>query len=137
MEVDRRFSDPEIAPDERTITSLTLDDADKHCATRPLTGGNGVVVRSYTSTPHYLPLSILTLFVNPLFGLPAVVCSCLSRQHRRHGDDRRAASMGNAAFWVSIIGIAVGVVIVVFIVVYVYVIIPNIIRLEIWSKLTT
>ncbi|XP_070181128.1 trafficking regulator of GLUT4 1-like [Littorina saxatilis] len=116
--------------DETTIASLTLDDSDKNIASLPLTGGNGVVVRSYAKSPHYLPLAVIAFVVNLLFGLPAVVCACLSRRRRHEGDEEAAQRLGKVAFWLSIVGIAISLVVGVFVIVYIYVIIPNIIKLD-------
>ena len=126
---EKQLSDTDIA-DDRTITSLTLDDTDKNVAVLPLTGGNEVVVRSYTKSPHYLPLAIITLFVNVVLGLPAVVCACISRKRRQRGEDEGAATFGKAAFWLSMVGIAISIVVGVFVIVYIYVITPNIIRID-------
>lgn len=126
---ERQLSDGDIT-DDRTINSLMLDDTDKTMASLPLTGGDGVVVRSYTKSPHYLPLAIITLFVNVVLGLPAVVCACLSRKRRQRGEEEGAARLGRAAFWLSMVGIAISIVVGVFVIVYIYVIIPNIIRIE-------
>ncbi|KAK7507243.1 hypothetical protein BaRGS_00001178 [Batillaria attramentaria] len=130
---DRQLSVGDITSDEheRTVTSLSFSDADKCVASLPLTGGDGIVVRSYTKTPHYLPLAILTLFINAPFGLPAVLCAYLSRRRRQRGHEEGAARMGKAAFWLSMVGIACSVVIGIFIVVYVFVITPNIITINI------
>ncbi|KAL8587722.1 hypothetical protein ACOMHN_020940 [Nucella lapillus] len=132
---ERQISDGETT-DDRTVASLTLDDADKNVATLPLTGGDGVVVRSYTKSPHYLPLAILALFVNPLFGAPALFCACVSRMRRKRGEEEGAASLGKVAFWLSLVGIAISIVVVVFIFVYIYVITPNIIRIDLPGGIT-
>lgn len=125
----RQLSDGDITADH-TITSLTLDDTEKNMASVPLTGGDGVVVRSYSKSPHYLPLAIVTLFVNVVLGLPAVVCACLSRKRRQRGDEEGSITLGRAAFWLSMVGIAISIVVGVFVIVYIYVIIPNIIRTD-------
>lgn len=126
---ERQLSDADVT-DDRTITSLTLDDTEKNLASLPLTGGDGVVVRSYSKSPHYLPLALVTLFVNVVLGLPAVVCACLSRRRHQLGDEEASATLGRAAFWLSMVGIAVSIVVGVFVIVYIYVIIPNIIRTD-------
>lgn len=110
--------------EDRTVASL----GEKNFATLPLTGGNGVVVRSYTKSPHYLPLAMLTLVLNLPLGLPAVVCACVSRRRRLRGEEQGASVMGKAALWLSLVGIASSIVVGIFVIVYFFVMTPNIIR---------
>ncbi|KAL8616069.1 hypothetical protein ACOMHN_064619 [Nucella lapillus] len=129
--MDERQPNSSHITDEPTVTSLTADDGrDGQVAALPLTGGDGVVIRAYNTSPHYLPLAVFTLFVNVVLGLPAVVCACLSRSRRQRGEVIAASKWGKAAFWLSLVGIAVSVVLGVFAFVYIYVIIPNIVHIN-------
>ncbi|PVD39054.1 hypothetical protein C0Q70_01682 [Pomacea canaliculata] len=126
-DVQERQSSVGDITEERSVPSLTYGVSDKSFATVPLTG-EGVVVRSYTKSPHYLPLAIIALFLNLPLGLPAVACACVSRARRQRGQEDGANTTGKAAFWLSVIGIVTSLVICIFVIVYFFVMTPNIIR---------
>lgn len=116
----------DVSVEEGSILPFSRCSSVHDVNTQPLAGGDNVI-RIYTKSPHYLPLSSLALLMNPVLGIPAFVCSIISRKHRLDNNDRRSATYSKIALWLSIIAIASSIVVIIFIIVYVVVIIPNII----------
>ncbi|CAL1545268.1 unnamed protein product [Lymnaea stagnalis] len=122
--VTSRVSSSKDYLDERSKSIISLNGSAN--VTQPLTGGDNVI-RVYRSSPHYLPLACLALLLNPFLGIPAVVCSLLSRKYRKDGNSTSSGKCSELALWLSIIAIASALVIIVFAIVYAFVITPNII----------
>ncbi|KAK0067269.1 hypothetical protein Bpfe_003367 [Biomphalaria pfeifferi] len=113
--------------DEKSRSSASLNFYNRNPGTQPLTGGENIE-RNYSSSPNYLPLACFALMLNPILGIPALICSYLSKKYRRLGSSARSSKYSGLALWLSIVAIATAIVFIVFVCVYIFVITPNIIR---------
>ncbi|KAK6165236.1 hypothetical protein SNE40_022199 [Patella caerulea] len=116
-----------VVEEERSSSSVKSTSPEQNVASQPLTGGDRVV-RTYTKSPHYLPLAFLVCIINPPFGIVAVVFSLISRKYSAKGDFMKGGTHARISMWLCVVGIACSIVIGVFTAVYYLVIVPNIIR---------
>ncbi|ESO92048.1 hypothetical protein LOTGIDRAFT_163052 [Lottia gigantea] len=114
--------------DERSSSSVKSTSPEQNIASQPLTGGKKVV-RTYSKSPHYLPLALIVCVINLPFGCLAAMFSILSMKHGRK-ESSRSATYAKLSLWLSLVGIACSIVVGIFITVYYLVIVPNIISLE-------